>query len=243
MRRVLVLGLLIVPIASLSCTQPPPPGPDGGSSAQQVAEPADPGPAAEQSTQPMTADTSTLDGLSRDSSLVFVGRLRTKVAEKDARGLLVTRNQFAIEQVIAGTFAEMTITLNVLGGTAGGETLSVSHMPEFMAERRYVVFTDPRRTVYNPITGNQRGVFLVVDDRVYTYDGRAVLGVENGAFRTGPAPPRDQVVPGTRERASSQTESPTTRGGIVSMERAPERIETPMSLGAFSRAVAAAARR
>jgi hypothetical protein len=191
----------------------------------------------------MTLEVNNLDWLTRNSPLVFVGRLRARTAEKDAKGLFVTRNRFDIERVIAGSFADKTITLSVLGGTVGGETLKVSHMPVFTVDRRYMVFTDASRTTYNPITGNEHGVFLVIDDRVYTSDGRAVLGVDGGVLRTGTVVQRGVDPPATGERPSGQVDNPKTSGAVVSAQRASEAAEAPMPLEEFSRAVAAAARR
>jgi hypothetical protein len=240
MKLLLVAGLTIL---SLACTQPRSDAPGTGSPAQQSTEPADPRPDAERSGQVITADTSSLGWLIRNSPLVFVGRLRARSGERDARGLFVTTNRFDVERVIAGTFTDKMITLRVLGGTVDGETLRVPQMPEFTVDRRYVIFTDAARTVYNPITGNQRGVFLLVNDSVYTYDGRAVVGIEGGVLRTGASTLRAADAPGTAERGGSQAADPKTSGAILSMQRAAEPTDTPMTLDAFSRAVADAARR
>lgn len=237
MKFALVVGLTAV---SLSCTQSQPGGSQTGSSAAQTAETADPRPDAERSAQPMTTEPTTLSSLVRSSPLVFLGRLRAQTAEKDAKGLIVTRNEFDVERVIAGASTDKAITLRVLGGTVDGETMSMSHMPEFSVDRRYIVFTDPRRTTYDPVTGDRLGVFVVVGDGVYTYDGRALLDVENGVLRTGRSAVSDANAPGTREREAAQAENPRTSGGIVSMQRATEPPETAMTPDAFARAVTAA---
>ncbi len=191
----------------------------------------------------MTSDVNNLDGLTRSSPQVFVGRLRAKRSEKDANGRIVTRNELEVERMIAGTLPGMTITLSVLGGTVEGETMRVSHTPEFTADRRYIVFADASRTTYDPVTGGQQGVFQIVGEAVYTYDGRAVLGVENGVLRIGVTALGAADAPATTERGSAQVENPRTSGAIVSTERATDAAETPMTLEGFSRAVTAAARR
>ena len=55
-------------------------------------------------------------------------------------------------------------------------------MPAFGKGQRYVIFTDPGRTVYNPITGNEHGVFLVEvgNTGVYSHEGIGISAVERG---------------------------------------------------------------
>jgi hypothetical protein len=184
-----------------------------------------------------------LDWLARNSPFIFVGRVSSTNAQKDARGLIITKNRFAVERVIAGDGKTKTVTLTTLGGTVGDESTTVSNMPEFTANQHYLVFTDLKRTVYNPITGNLSGVFLIVDGAVYTYDGRAVAGVERGRIQGSDV---TLELPGTgkaREKSAPESTNPRTSGTIVSIERAAGRVQKPMRLEAFIKAVQTAARR
>jgi len=140
-----------------------------------------------------------LNWLARNSSLVFVGKLANQTSEKDNRDLIITRNVFDIERAIRGSYGRQQITLNTLGGTAGGVTMAVAEMPVFRRGLRYVVFTDPERTTYNPITGNQAGVFIVgPDNAVYGYGGLVLTNVSDGILQFGERTLKDALGPNAR---------------------------------------------
>jgi len=189
----------------------------------------------------MTLIGNDLRALVADSAFIFVGRLLSRDMEKDARGLLVTRNRFAVERVIVGQPDVKTITLTVLGGETDTLVMRVSHMPEFAVDQRYIVFTDLARTVYNPVTANEHGVFVIADTAVYAYDGRAVTGVENGILQFGAT--RLDIRTGRVAETSASSDAAKLTGNIVSMERAPAAAENPVRLEEFIAVIAAAARR
>lgn len=229
---------LVVPTLFGACTQRDANGP---SAAQQFAS-ADPAPSAAQSDRPVSIDVN-LNWLARNSPFVFVGHLTGKSVEKDARGLVVTKHRFDVDNIILGESQDKVVALTTLGGTMNGETLKVTHMPEFAEGQTYVVFTDLTRTVYNPVTGNRNGVFLVVDSAIYTYDGRALVGVEDGLLRVGDRTLENPPDGKDRRAAASEAGNPNVSGGVVSAERAAVESGIPMRLEEFSRAIVAAARR
>jgi hypothetical protein len=209
-----------------------------------TAQVSDPAQGAEHTGTPIAREAYTLDWLVRSSPLIFVGRVTAADAETDARGLVVTRNRFEIVNTLAGAPPQNAVTLTTLGGTIGNETVRVSHTPEFVLGQTYVVFTDLARTTYDPITGDEGGVFRVVNSAVYTYDGRALAGIEDGRFRFSsvvldpiPGDPSRERRP---ERATAA--DPIVTGGVVSPRTADAPAERAMDLAEFSRIVRAARR-
>jgi hypothetical protein len=205
-------------------------------------EAADPGRNAVAISQPMTTEVNSLDWLVRNSPLVFVGRLSGKRAETASRGLIVTRNHFDVENILVGASPQKTLTLTTLGGAVGDEEVTVSHTPEFVEGRTYVIFTDPARTTYNPITGDEHGVFLVVNSDVYTYAGRAVTGVQNGRIRLGSAVLERHPAANSLLAGASVTGNPTVGGAVISAEPSVTRTQQTMQLAEFAREVVAARR-
>ena len=203
---------------------------------------ADPSPEAVRGDHPMVYPMNNLNWLTSNSPFIFVGRVIAASAEKDARGLVITRNQFAVEKVIAGDLKTKVVTLTTLGGAVNGDTMTVSNMPEFRANQTYVVFTDLKRTVYNPITGNRNGVFLVNDDSVYTYEGQALVSVKDGLLRVSDVTLQRLGKERNREEAAPVYTDPNTSGLIVSVERAAAGAEKPMRLETFLKVILTATR-
>jgi hypothetical protein len=238
--------LVLMPAIVIACTErgAQAPGDPASSPVSAQAASADPTPAAAQGGRPVTLEVNNLRWLTANSPFVFVGRSSGKTPERDARGLIVTKHRFDVENTIVGQSPEKVVTLTILGGTAGGETMKMSHMPEFVQGQRYVVFTDLKRTVYNPITGNQNGVFRVTDGAVYTYDGRGLLGVDNaGLLQVSDVVLLKEPSDTPERTAASRAGDPTVSGGRVSTDRAAGGPARPMSLDEFSRAILAASRR
>lgn len=183
----------------------------------------------------MVLHTNDLNWLVQNSPLIFVGRLSSQEASKDQRGLIITRNTFEAEKIIVGDTSEKTITLTTLGGTVGNETMNVSHMPVFAEGQRYIIFTDLKRTTYNPITENQAGVMLVgPDSGIYTYNGVAVSGVENGILQLSDLTLEVKAAKGTQtQKTSPQQQDPKTEGGVNSVTRTKPDTRKPVSLDQF----------
>jgi hypothetical protein len=203
---------------------------------------ADPVPGAARTEQPVVRHVNDLRWLVQNSPFIFVGRLASQSFEKDGRGRVITRNRFDVERVIVGETTDRAITLTTLGGTMDGETMHVSNIPEFVTGLRYVVFTDLRRTVYNPVTGSERGVFIVDGATVYAYDGRALTGVENGLLRFSDESLRNFRTGEPFQRAAV-VEEPRVTGNILSVQRAAVEPGAAMSLDEFARAIRETPRR
>lgn len=208
-------------------------------SAVTLAEVADPVPSAAGGDKPSTTDVTSLAWLVRNSPFVFVGRLLGKRVETDARGLVVTRNHFAVQDTLIGTPPQNVVTLTTLGGTMGAEEVSVSHTPEFVDGQTYVIFTDLARTTYNPITGDDHGVFRVVSSQIYTYEGQAVAGVQDGRIRLSSVM-LDGNSGASPRHLASEIGNPTVGGSVTSVKRAIVQPAPAIRLAEFSRLVLAA---
>jgi hypothetical protein len=234
-----MLQVVLIPLlmgAQVSCQQPDSTA-DPVSSRDSRYASADPIPNATDKI-PERVETNNLRWLVSNSPFIFVGRLSNKTVERDSRNLIITRNRFEVSDVIVGNQEENIVTLLVFGGTMGDESLSLPGMPQFEENHVYVIFTDLARTVYNPITGDQDGVFRVVDSLIYRYDGQGVIGVEDGTMQVG-----GKVLPETYSlelKAFALTDNPTVSGSIVSVERAAPESGAVIRLDDFKRAVLAA---
>lgn len=195
----------------------------------------DPDASQETGNTPMTLLGNDLRALVANSPLIFVGEIASQETVRDERGLIITRSTFNIDQTIKGDFAEPTITLTLLGGTLDNETMRVSHLPTFETGRTYFIFTDASRTTYNPITGNEAGVFLVNPDRtaVYTYTGIGISGVDdNGLLVTSNAFLSD-LYRDDPNGPQIQDSDPQVDGDIVSVEPDVRETRTLLSADAF----------
>ena len=133
----------------------------------------------------------------------------------------VTWSSHAIQDVIVGDYPERTITRNLLGGAVGDRVMRVSHLPQFEVGGLYVVFTDPARTTYNPVTANEHGVFRVdpLTQGVYGASGFAVTDIEDTRLVFGA-----EHLPTGGDRtapAGAVAEQPKTSGEIVRLQPTP----------------------
>jgi hypothetical protein len=203
----------------------PMPDPNG----PKIIVPMDPQPEAKGKTPPLSNSNQDVGWLLEHSSLVFIGFLADQAIERDALKLIVTHNEFIVEEVVLGAFDEETLTLTTLGGTFGQETLRVSHMPEFELFGRYLIFTDPTRTTYDPVTGNEKGVFVISDDNeMFTIDGIGVTGVNDGIVQTSDLTLVDD--PDAPERLSVK---PVFDGNILAIEPVKPDLRKPIHVKEF----------
>jgi hypothetical protein len=190
--------------------------------------------------QPMSEEVYSLASLVKNSPHVFVAHLTAKKVETESRGLVVSRNRFEVENWLVGSSPEKSITLTTLGGTLGNETVRVSHMPEFVEGQTYIIFTDLTRTTYNPITANSGGVFLVVNSGIYTYEGRAIAGMDEGKFRFSSMVLDPRSGEHSPQLDATRIPNPTVGGGVTSAKATIVQAAPAMQLVDFSRYVKAA---
>ncbi|MEO8677745.1 MAG: hypothetical protein ABI665_01785 [Vicinamibacterales bacterium] len=77
--------------------------------------------------------------------------------------LIITTITFQVEQTLKGS-APRTLSVEVLGGTIGDETLHVSHVPEFKVGDRDVLFLNNAAHSVSPIVGSDQGRFRIVTE-------------------------------------------------------------------------------
>jgi hypothetical protein len=78
-----------------------------------------------------------------------------------ASKLIITRVALDIEDTLKGS-APRTLTIEVVGGTIGDETLRVSDVPEFHVGDRDVLFLNNAPHAVSPLVGSGQGRFRVL---------------------------------------------------------------------------------
>lgn len=185
----------------------------------------DPLKTAPQKDKPIFSPTGNLVWLVENSPLIFLGQLVGQESKKEKRGLIITQNDFQVIKLIYGKWDKKQITLTTLGGTIGEQTMRVSHMPLFKKNFRYIIFTDHTRKSYNPVTGNQDGVFLLPpeDSDVYNYSGFQLAEIKDNQIEVGTNRIEEYIAPIFPD-PDLQEEDPQfeffegEEGGIVSIE-------------------------
>lgn len=96
--------------------------------------------------------------------------VRGTVTHVEARSVTTTRGPavytyvtLAIEQCAKGT-APQTLTLTLLGGTSGAQTLSIAGMPQFAIGDREIVFVQRNGRQLCPLVGFYHGRYRILKD-------------------------------------------------------------------------------
>jgi hypothetical protein len=241
MRALVAIVIMIVGSVG-ACTTPVPNEPSAEPvSATKVPEvgldSADPAPEAESAGRPMALPWESFSWLVANSPLVFVGTVQSATAERDAaRDLIVTRYRMSVDEVLVGE-ARDSFELVMLGGSLADLTMSVSHLPELSEGGRFIIFTDPARTTYDPITGNEHGVFRIgPDDGVYGYSGLPVIGMEDDRLLVD-VPPLPKVTDGPAVAAGQPEGQAQVEGDVQGLQPAVTSQKHAMTLEAFAELV------
>ena len=106
-----------------------------------------------------------LDECAREADSVFVGRVvAVSTRWGDSGKMIWTDYLFQVEEVWKGQ-PERYRTVSVAGGTVGGQSILVSHVPTFEQHATYVVFAyDNARLVAEAVVGVEQGLFREVTD-------------------------------------------------------------------------------
>lgn len=110
--------------------------------------------------------TLSLDQLTGRAAAIVVSTVTGRRAEWEHYGssrLIITRVTMEVEQALKGS-APRTLTVEVLGGTIGDETLRVSHVPEFRVGERDVLFLNNAPHAVSPLVGSDQGRFRVMNE-------------------------------------------------------------------------------
>ncbi len=107
-----------------------------------------------------------LDQLTERAAVIVVSTVTSRHAEWEHYGssrLIITKVTMEVEQSLKGS-APRTLTVEVLGGTIGDETLRVSHVPEFRVGDRDVLFLNNAPHAVSPLVGSDQGRVRVMNE-------------------------------------------------------------------------------
>ena len=105
-----------------------------------------------------------LDQLTDRAASIVVSTVTGRRPEwitSDGSQLIVTHVTLQVEQVLKGS-PPRSVTIDVLGGTIGDRTLTVSHVPEFRVGDRDVLFLHGVPRSVSPLVGSDQGRFRVL---------------------------------------------------------------------------------
>jgi hypothetical protein len=214
----------------------PKPG-DNGDGDQKIFASADPSPQLEESSKPIIIMNDDLQWLVSNSPLIFIGSIENQDTDIDKNRLIFTNNVFALKEIIIGKYNNKEIAIKTLGGTYKNEVMNVSHMPIFYRGLEYIIFMDPARKTYSPVTANEAGIFIVDSGVVYTYSGQSLVGIKNNKILTGIKKielPDDRKTSGEKaiNTTTPKTSTPDLKIETID-ERDIARSERPLRLAEF----------
>lgn len=120
------------------------------------------------------------DALATEADQIVIGSAVATSARRTGPREIVTDYRFTDLEIIKGNASGETITLTMLGGTVGAESLTVAGAPTFRRGTRYLIFIAGNGSVMFPLVGGHHGIFQIRKDgvtgvsRVHDYAGRNV---------------------------------------------------------------------
>ncbi|MCK6481742.1 MAG: hypothetical protein L6R43_16845 [Planctomycetes bacterium] len=140
-----------------------------------------------------TLKPSVLSQAARRASAIVVGRVASAECRRSVApsGRLRIFTDYDVRDlsVLRGSVPTRNVVLSVVGGTLDGRTLRVPGAPHLEEGARYVLLLDPAEPLCG-LAGWTRGAYRVAKgpdgiDRVLTFEGRPVAGVEGGRLVEG----------------------------------------------------------
>jgi hypothetical protein len=141
----------------------------------------------------------TFDDLVTHAEMIFQGTVTDVRSEWTGEGgqrHIASYVTFKVDDAIKGN-PGAKVTLNLMGGTVGGETMEVTDAPKFKVGDRDILFVENNGTQFIPLVGIMHGRFHVQKDGngrdvVLTNDGAPLtdvnqLGKNKGAATAGRA--------------------------------------------------------
>lgn len=99
--------------------------------------------------------------------------------------------------------ADQVVVLSTLGGRVGERAMNVSDQVVLSAGDEAIGFVDPTAAP-QPFVGGQRGVLLVRDGRVFSFDGRPLVEVNPEGFVFGRAPDAPTPAPALQPQGTAR---------------------------------------
>ena len=112
------------------------------------------------------------DQLVEDAQLIFEGKVtdvRCEWAGQGAERVIVSYVTFEIEDALKGS-PGTNVTLRLLGGTIGNETITIADAPVFQKGDRDILFVENNGSQFIPLVGIMHGRFRVQPDGVSGID-------------------------------------------------------------------------
>src|SRR5256885_5192680 len=124
------------------------------------------------------------DELVSRAEMIFQGKVtdvRSEWTGEGAQRHIMSYVTLKVEDAIKGNPGS-TVTLRMLGGTVGGETMEVSDAPKFKVGDRDILFVENNGTQFVPLVGIMHGRFRVKKDAagqeaVFTNEGSPLSDV------------------------------------------------------------------
>ena len=144
------------------------------------------------------------DALAGEADQIVIGTVAATNSRRTGDRQIVTDYHFDDLEIVKGTVSNGSLTLTMLGGTVGADTLTVAGAPTFQRGLRYLVFVTGNGSVMFPLVGGHQGIFQIRTDatsgvsRVHDYAGRPVIRL-----------------PGRAANAEGDSGEPMTRAGFV----------------------------
>lgn len=120
------------------------------------------------------------DALTTEAEQVVIGTVNAKNSRRTGDREIVTDFRFDDLEIVKGTVVGSSLTVTMLGGTVGEESLTVAGAPTFQRGFRYLVFISGNGSVMFPLVGGHQGIFQMRKhaasggSKVHDYSGRPV---------------------------------------------------------------------
>ena len=118
------------------------------------------------------------NALVNEADQIVIGTVAAKDARRTGDREIVTDFRFDDLKIVKGAVPSTSLTLTMLGGTVGTETLAVAGAPTFQRGVRYLIFVSGNGSVMFPVVGGHQGIFQLRKDgvsgesRVHDHAGR-----------------------------------------------------------------------
>ncbi len=115
-----------------------------------------------------------------EADAIYRGRVTAvearRVERPDGGSMIKTFVTVAVDRVLKGT-AQKEVVLELLGGTIGDESLTVSGMPKFTVGAQEFVFVQKNGVQFCPLVGVMHGRYRVMRDET---NAREIVARDNG---------------------------------------------------------------
>ena len=160
------------------------------------------------------------DDLVGRAEMIFQGTvtdLRSEWTGEGAQRHIMSYVTLKVEEAVKGN-PGTSVTLRMLGGTVGAETMEVSDAPKFKVGDRDILFVENNGTQFVPLVGIMHGRFRVKKDEagrdaVFTNEGSPLtdvtqLGKNEAAASAGRAISAKELRQAIHNKAQAQGEHP-----------------------------------